>query len=130
MDNVVFQSSALGVCAFAAAHVTWRAGAMLRNLHPWDKPSLFTQLGIAGSAFMAGMVPLAFAAATATFIWTFVHLPWWLPVPLFFISGMAFGLVHNALTRVSPAQYIGYFPAVGALVGALGVLITQGVLWW
>lgn len=130
MNEALFKVAVLTMYAFLASHVTWRAASMLNALHPWDQPMFFSRFGILGDAFVKGLAPIAVIAAIASVVWGFLHLPWWAPVPLFFIAGGAFAFMHNLMTKVSPVRYFGLFPGWGALVGAAGLVVTQVMMWF
>lgn len=115
--------------AFFAAHIAWRAGYSLRATEEWEQPMFVSRLGVAGSIYVATLVPIAFAATVAALAWGFIRLPWYAPIPLFFAAGLGFAFVHTALSKAAPLHYVGYFPACGALLGGLLIATTQVLLW-
>ncbi len=78
---------------------------------------------------MGSLSPVAIVVAVATVIWGFIQLPWYVPIPLFAIAGILFGLIHGAFARASPISYLGFFPAYGALLGSALMMGTQALLW-
>jgi hypothetical protein len=115
--------------AFLSTHIAWRAGQSLIGLPPFERPMFFSRFGPLGNLFITLLVPVAMIATITTLVWAFLKLPWYTPVPLFILAGISFSLIHAGMSKFWPRSYIGFFPALGAVIGTALMLVTQLMLW-
>lgn len=52
-----------------------------------------------GQFFIRGLPSTAALCVTVTVLWGFLHASWYVPLVLFVIAGVTFGLVHNMLRQ-------------------------------
>lgn len=115
--------------ALLSSHLAWRAGQALISLPRFERPMFFARLSIVGDLLVGGLVPVAILLALITVVWGQFHLAWYLPIPLFVLAGLSFALIHNAFTRTFGIGYIALFPALGAILGWVALIVTQSWLW-